>query len=209
MYQVQTLTIGVQPLSSQEQANVRALFLAARAELSLTAWASGGQAVTNAPPRVRRAEPKSTEKRSSVRRWIAPAPALITMIGIVVFGVAVTFQQSSRTEARYREEANACFTIGDYTTARLCFERLLQTTQTDPVLWYGLARSLDGLHQVSESVRDPCQIAQSDAGYPPAQLWLAEQLLESGHSNQGNQLAEQHLRRVIEAEPENAECARG
>jgi exosortase len=33
-YQVQTLAIGVQPLSAQDQANVRALFLAARAELS-------------------------------------------------------------------------------------------------------------------------------------------------------------------------------
>jgi len=34
MYQVQTLTIGVQPLSPREQSNIRALFLAARAGLS-------------------------------------------------------------------------------------------------------------------------------------------------------------------------------
>jgi Flp pilus assembly protein TadD len=127
------------------------------------------------------------------------------MIGIALFGITVTFQQSSRTEVRYREQADAALAMGDYTTARLCFERLLQITQTDPALWYGLARSLDGLHQVSESAAILLRIAPVDApGYPPAQLWLAEQLLESGHNDQTNRLAEQHLRRVIDAEPENA-----
>ena len=159
MYQVQTLAIGVQEMSPQEQANLR-LFLAARRSYRGTGWATGGKAV-NSARRACRPEPKPSGKRLTIRRWIAPAPALFTMIGIVLFGITVTFQQPSRTDARYREEANAALAIGDFTTSRLCFERLLQTTQNDPSLWYGLARSLDGLHQVSHHKPSFCASRQS------------------------------------------------
>jgi len=163
--------------------------------------------VTSASPRVRRAQPRLPGERTWISRWAAPAPALVTMIGIALFAISVTFQQSSRIESRYREEANNALTVGDYTTARLCYERLLQTTQTDPSLWYGLARSLDGLHQLSESQAILMRIAPADKpGYLPAQLWLAEQLLESGHDDQTNRLAERYLRQVIDEDPGNLEA---
>jgi predicted Zn-dependent protease len=163
--------------------------------------------MTTSSPRVRRAQAKPTRDNSWILRWAASGPALLALLGIIVFGFIVAFQQSDRTQAHYREEADTALALNDYPTARLCYERLLQTKQDDPALWYGLARSLDGLNQVSQSVAILQRIAPVDAkGYAPAQLWLAEQLLETGHSEQANHLAEQHLQQVLRADPANAEA---
>ena len=163
--------------------------------------------MTTASPRVRRSQPKSSAERSFLRKWASSAPALLAMLGIGVFGVCVIIQQPARTAARYREAADEALVAGDFKTARLCFERLLQTSQSDPSLWYGLARSLDGLQQTSESNAILLRIAPTDSpGYAPAQVWLAEQLLATHHDPQATRLAEQHLRRAIESDPASSEA---
>jgi Flp pilus assembly protein TadD len=130
------------------------------------------------------------------------------MLGVVLFVVTVLLQQSSRTEARYREQASNSIASGDFQTSRLCYERLLQSHPNDPALLYGLARSLDGLHQPGEAYVILEKIAPPDAaGYTPAHLLLAEQLLDAKHINQTMALAEKHLRRVLDADPQNEEAS--
>jgi thioredoxin-like negative regulator of GroEL len=163
--------------------------------------------MTRPSPRIRRAAEPASKARSTLLKWAAPAPALLTMLGVVLFAVTLLLQQSSRIEARYRELAANSIESGDYTTSRLCYERLLQTHPNDPPLLYGLARSLDGLHQPSESFVILQSIAPPDtAGYPPAHLMQAEMLLASKHTDQTIALAEKHLRRVLDADPGNVEA---
>jgi thioredoxin-like negative regulator of GroEL len=129
------------------------------------------------------------------------------MLGVMLFAITLLLQPSTRIDARYRDLAANSMESGDYTTSRLCYERLLQTHPNDPPLVYGLARSLDGLHQPSESFVILQSIAPPDsAGYPPAHLMQAEMLLAAKHTDQTITLAEKHLRRVLDADPGNAEA---
>jgi hypothetical protein len=163
--------------------------------------------MTHPSPRIRRTAEPTSKTRSTLLKWAGPAPALLTMIGVVLFAITLLLQQSSRIEARYRELAANSIEAGDYTTSRLCYERLLQTHPNDPPLLYGVARSLDGLHQPSESYVILQSIAPPDtAGYPPAHLMQAEMLLATKHTDQTIALAEKHLRHMLDTDPWNAEA---
>lgn len=166
--------------------------------------------MTQPIPRIRRAEPSSPKNRPqrlNVSRWAAAAPALLTLIIVLLLGIAGWAQRPDTIEARYRRDAETDMAAKDFATARICYERLLQHSPTDPSLLLGLAKSLQGLGQPSDAIQILQRIAPAEApGYSPAQVYVAEQILSASTDARSLQLAETHARRALEADPRNDEA---
>src|SRR5689334_6224951 len=96
-----------------------------------------------ASPRVRRASDATTSggSRHRLRRWAAAGPSLLAIIACLLVGAAALSQRANRTHLRYRQAADAALAAEDFRTARVCYERLLQSSPKDDTLLFGLARS--------------------------------------------------------------------
>ena len=141
------------------------------------------------------------------RQWAAAAPALGAMVFVLLFAMLVMGQNDARTLDHYKQEAAATSAAQDFKTARVCYERLLQSDGNNPVLLFGLATSLEGLGQGQEAMQIIRRLAPPDAsGYAPAHLLLAERLLSNSPTPEAIALAEKHLHRALEADPTNAEA---
>jgi len=166
--------------------------------------------MTTSSSRIRRA-PAAGASRSAASRllkWAGAIPAIIAMVLIAAALAAVASQRQQALETRYAQDAEQAMQSGDFETARVCYERLLQTHDGDPAFLFGLARALENLGQRAEAGQLIQLLAPVDRpGYVPAQLVLSERLLYSPvHSAKSFDLAEQHLRRVLEADPNNLEA---
>jgi tetratricopeptide (TPR) repeat protein len=129
------------------------------------------------------------------------------MVFVMLFAILVMAQSGARTLDRYKQGAVAASASHDFKTARVCYERLLQTDGDNPVLLFGLATSLEGLGQGQEALQIIQRLAPPDAaGYAPAHLLLAERLLSNSPTPDAIALAEKHLHRALEADPDNAEA---
>lgn len=163
--------------------------------------------MTQPKPRIRRAGQAAAaanqpRKRLRLPRWAASVPALGMIVVMLLLGVAGWAQRPDRIEARYRQDAETSLNSGDFRTSRVCYERLLQTSPTDKALLLGLGRSLLGLGQTTEAMELLERLAPADAaGYAPAHVLLAEQILHASTDPKALQLAETHLKRAIEADP--------
>jgi tetratricopeptide (TPR) repeat protein len=165
--------------------------------------------MTQPASKIRRAPtPESTAGRRRVwRQWATAVPALGAIAFVLLFAMLVTAQSDVRTIDRYKQEAAAASASQDFKTARVCYERLLQTDGNNPALLFGLATSLEGLGQEQESLQIIQRLAPLDAaGYAPAHLLLAERLLSNSPTPEAIALAEKHLHRALEADPNNAEA---
>lgn len=157
-------------------------------------------------PRVRRAPGPATARsaRHRLLRWIGVAPSLLTILACLLIAAAAWSQRADQTDARYRDQAEAAMAAGDFRTARVCYERLLQSSPRDDALLFGLARSLEGLGQPAESAQILQRLAPpQSAGYAPAHLLIAKRLLYGPHDAKALAVAESHLRRVLESDPSN------
>jgi thioredoxin-like negative regulator of GroEL len=162
-------------------------------------------------PRVRRAADASESggSRRRLRRWAAAAPSLLAIVACLLVAAAALSQRADQTNLRYRQTADAALAAEDFRTARVCYERLLQSSPNDDALRFGLARSLKGLGQAAESSQILQRLAplRGPVGYAPAHLLLArEQLLFGPHDAPSLAAAEAHLRRVLDADPTNADA---
>ena len=163
--------------------------------------------MTQPAPRIRRAPqpaPDGTQPRKRLRvlHWAAALPALAMIVVMLLLGVASSAQRPERIEARYRQDAESSLASGDFRTARVCYERLLQSSPTDKTLLLGLGRCLLGLGQTTEAMQLLQRLAPIDApGYAPAHVLLAEQILSAATDPKAVQLAETHLKRALEADP--------
>ena len=165
--------------------------------------------MTQPVSKIRRAPaPESIAARRRVwRQWAAATPALGAMVFVLLFAMLVMGQNDARTLDRYQQEAAAASASQDFKTARVCYERLLQIEGNNPVLLFGLATSLEGLGQEQEALQIIQRLAPPDAaGYAPAHLLLAERLLSNSPTPEAIALAEKHLHRALEADPNNAEA---
>jgi hypothetical protein len=158
--------------------------------------------------RVRRApdNPTSGLSRPALARWVAAAPSLLAIVACLLVGAASMSQRADRTQSHYRLAADAALAGQDFRTARVCYERLLQSNPHDNALLFGLARSLNGLGQAVESSQILQRIAplQGPPGYAPAHVMMAEQLLFGPHDPKSLAAAEAHLRRALASDPANA-----
>jgi Flp pilus assembly protein TadD len=166
--------------------------------------------MTQPVSRIRRAQtssPRGPRPRLRVPQWAAATPALLTIVIVLLLGIAGSAQRSDVIEARYERDAKAAITASNFGTARVCYERLLQRSPNDPALLLGLARSLQGLGQSADAIQMLNRLAPADApGYAPAQLFMAEQILNAATDSKSLKLAETHARRAVEADPGNSEA---
>jgi tetratricopeptide (TPR) repeat protein len=163
-----------------------------------------------ASPRVRRtpSPTASNALRGRVLRWAAVAPSLLAIVACLLVAAAAMSQRADQTNLRYRQAANAALAAEDFRTARVCYERLLQSSPKDDALLFGLARSLKGLGQAVESSEILQRLAplNGSSGYAPAHLLLAQQILFGRHDATSLAAAEAHLRRVLESDPTNPDA---
>jgi tetratricopeptide (TPR) repeat protein len=108
----------------------------------------------------------------------------------------------------YRRTGDDALENRDFTTARVCFERL---TRIDgrPQAWWGLARAVDGLGEHRRAVRLLERAAPPDRlGYAPAHLERAIRLLApASHTAADVANAEHHLRSAVTLAPNMATAA--
>lgn len=166
--------------------------------------------MTQPVSRIRRAQTPSAGASPGLHRmprWFAAAPALATIVMVLLFGIAGWAQRSDAIAARYQRDAEAALNARDFDTARVCCERLLQRAPNDPALLLGLAKSLQGIGQTTDASQLLERLAPANApGYGPAQLFVAEQILYASTDSRSVQLAETHARRALEADPASSEA---
>lgn len=166
--------------------------------------------MTQPASRIRRAPASSSGARRPTvpfPRWAAALPALLTIVVVLLLGIAAWAQRSDAIETRYQHDAEAAISASDFGTARVCYERLLQRSPSDPALLLGLAKSLQGLGQPTDAIQLLNRLAPIDAsGYAPAQLFVAQQILSASTDSKSLKLAETHARRAVEADPANGEA---
>jgi hypothetical protein len=74
------------------------------------------------------------------RQVLAALPAAITLVAALIVGAALLVSPTSPEMARrYERDAERALAARDYETARVCFERLLQSNPNHPAFREGLA----------------------------------------------------------------------
>lgn len=168
--------------------------------------------MTRPASRIRRtADPSLAAPRNRFRfpRWAAATPALLTMAIVLLLAIAALAQRSDSIDAGYQQNAQAALESGDFETARICYERLLQHSPNDPALLFGLAKTLLQLGHPGDAIHiDAIHIIQrlapaDAAGYAPAQVIVAEQILAGANDPASLQLAQKHVERALESDPNN------
>ena len=166
--------------------------------------------MTQPSSRIRRASapaPGVARRGPRMPYWAPTIPSLATILAVLLLGAAGLAQRPSTLEARYRRDADAAIASGDFRTARVCYERLLQRSPTDARLLFGLARSLQGLDQKAEAAQIVNRLAPLEGGgLAPAHVLLAQQLLDASTDDKSVKLAELHLRRALQIDPANADA---
>ena len=146
--------------------------------------------------------------RNDRRRLILWCLSVLPVVGVAlttVLAAILMLGPSDRIVTWNDQHATIALSQRDFTTARLCYSGLLQRDPDNPAYQLGLAISLAGLDQTSAAMVLMNRLAPDNAdGYPPAHLFLAEQLLTgSSPTPQATRAAESHLLRVTQAQPMN------
>jgi tetratricopeptide (TPR) repeat protein len=138
----------------------------------------------------------------------ASVPAVL--VAGLVLAAAIACHDVSRLQLAsfYRRTGDDALASRDFTTARVCFERL---TRIDgrPQAWWGLVRAADGLGEYRRAARLLERAAPPDRlGYAPAHLERALALLAPGwHTPADAADAEHHLRSAVTLAPNMATAA--
>jgi hypothetical protein len=93
---------------------------------------------------------RESENRS---RLIAGSPAIIAAASAVIFGLFLARQPSQTIASQYQSEATNALAAGQFETARICYERLLQSDPRNESCIEGLALSLRGMGQDQEAAQ--------------------------------------------------------
>jgi hypothetical protein len=139
----------------------------------------------------------------------AVLPAVLALALLLTAGIAYALHPMPAAPADYGPRAARALRDGDFETARICYERLLQQRPGDLPLTFGLMLSLHGLRQEAAAdalLRDLAP--ERHAVFAPAHLLVAEALLKNGDAPapQREAAAEQQLLRVLELAPDNDEA---
>lgn len=166
--------------------------------------------MTQPASRIRRAPsdpPGKPRSRFAISRWAPAAPALLMMVVVVLIGIAAWAQRPDVIDAQYRHDADTAVQSRDFETAHICYQRLLQRSPNDPALLFGLAKCLAELEHPADAAQIIRRLAPADsAGYAPAQVLVAEQILSGPADAKALQLARAHVQRALESDPNNGEA---
>ena len=138
---------------------------------------------------------------------LAVLPAVLVALSILLLAVLTTGPDYS-SGLWYRGEAARCMSAGDFATARLCYAGLVQKSPDNPGYKYGLATSLSKLGEHTAAAMLMRQLAPEDAaGYPPAQLEVANKLLnDPSPKPEALRSAEALLQQVLKVQPKNPDA---
>lgn len=145
----------------------------------------------------------------SWRRLGLGIPALGACLLWTSFVLLLITWKPSQTQARYRDMASLALSRGDFESARIACERMLQSkTGSRNDTAFKLAISLARLGKSAEAVALLSELAPINRpGYPPAHLYLASSLLtQTNFSLQKVSAAETHLLNALKVEPDNVDA---
>jgi len=142
------------------------------------------------------------------RHLLRGLPAVFVALGVCIAVGAFRSYPADGLAHRYEARAIQAAKAGDFKTASVCYERLVQLNPGSARLRFALAVTLyrQGEHQRAQSIMQ--SLAPRDAsGYGPAHLWLARQLLARADRLAANEYeaAEAHLKRAAQFEPVRTE----
>ncbi|MFO0951113.1 MAG: tetratricopeptide repeat protein [Isosphaeraceae bacterium] len=144
-------------------------------------------------------------------RWQAPNVRLsdlalgipAVLILLVMAGTLYAGVRRSTMATEYSEEAERLIKAGDMKSALVAYKRLASLTPERANVRFGLAMCYAANNDVGRAESLMRSLAPPDKpGYPPAQLWLAQQILASpGLSVPRLELAALYLKRFLDAQP--------
>jgi Tfp pilus assembly protein PilF len=140
-------------------------------------------------------------------------PALLLALGVIFLAAVVIAGKvgSDRQQlaSHYQMQAAQSMVARNWDAARVAYERLAVLDDDKPDHRYALALALQGLGQKERAVGLMGALAPLDGpqGFAPAHLWLGLiYYSQSGSNPRAQQLAEQHLTRVVKLQPEAVEA---
>jgi len=155
-------------------------------------------------PRARRVESVAPTEFTGWR-WLAAAPALLALATSVALAGILATRSPADVLPWYQEQADRALAVHDYQLASVCYQRLAADGPADPGNDFKLALSLNGAGRQHEAAELLARLTPADGpGYPPARLFLAQQLLAAPSRTPAMvDRAEQNLLQVVQAEPLN------
>lgn len=135
---------------------------------------------------------------------LAATPAFLVVVTTIVSAVLL-IGPSGRVTNWYLQNATLAMVEKKYDKARLCYSGLLQREPDNKQYQFGLALSLFGLGDNNAAMILTRRLApEGDDGYPPAHVFVAEQLLApKDPTAEDLRSAEWHLLRANQADPTN------
>jgi hypothetical protein len=146
----------------------------------------------------------------SARGWwslVAGIPAVFAVLFVLVLSITLLMSPLRLRHVREAVEARvkASERARDYESVRVDCERLLRDDPTDESATLSLALAFRGLNEPDAASQLLNRLAPLDsvkgAGYSPAHLLLAQELLSDTTNLDSRLLAERHLLRVTEVHP--------
>jgi tetratricopeptide (TPR) repeat protein len=152
---------------------------------------------------------KRWRRRHGQKRLRRGIPALVACLAWAAFAVCVLLWSPRNTESRYTVVADKAMAVKDYETGRVASQRLLALGhEPRRKHLFDLALCLEGLGKDQEAVSLLGTVAPLDRpGYLPGHLFIAQTLLSKTNLTlQEVGAAEQHLKYVVELDPESVEA---
>ena len=145
-----------------------------------------------------------TDRKRLLLCMLASLPAIVVVCTTVVAAILLV-GPGGRMTNWYLQRAAIAMNEQKYGVARLCYSGLLQQEPDNQQYQFGLALSLFGLGDNSAALILTRRLApDSSDGYPPAHVFVAEQLLaENDPTADQLRMAEWHLLRAQQADPTN------
>lgn len=145
----------------------------------------------------------------NLRALLQGLPALLIGGGAVFLAFWLKLTPESQATQSYFDEGRRRFAAKDFNGAQICFERLAVMDPDKPEYRYWLALTAAGLEQDERAASQLARLAPSDRqGYGPAHLLQARSLILQNPTLPGPValLAERHLQRALQADPESLEA---
>lgn len=147
-------------------------------------------------------------------------PAVLSLLAVLAAHIYRTEWNSLTVHDRYASIKKTSMAAGDYQTARIACERVLEISRSDPyfavrypehlfdlaLCLINLKRPADAKHLIAKVA--PFDEAESFLSYPPAHLFVAKAKVSSGTERSPEEMAqvERHLLRAATDAPEMAEA---
>ena len=135
-----------------------------------------------------------------LRLLLLGLPALVGGLAVVTLVTEAAVTPPQEIEARYQVQAENALKAKDYSKALTCYDRLAYRSAERPEILFGMAQAAEGLGQIERARTLMAELTPLDrAGYGPAHVWQARQLLNKPTPSAfERRAAESHLLRALD-----------